>query len=64
MTMPITPQDLDRLAAVLDANRGKPVSDSNIAKLAAKMQANAVRDAEELKMLTPTFELMNERFTI
>lgn len=64
MTKPNTPQDFTRLASILDDNRGNPVSDSDVRKLAAKMQSNAVRDAEELKRLTPTDELLNRRMTL
>lgn len=60
----LTTPDFTALASILDANRGKPVSDSNTRKLAAKMHGNAVRDAEELKRLTPTDELMNRRTTL
>ncbi len=60
------PKELDfaYLAAILDINRGKTLSDSDVAKLATKMQSNAVRDAEDTNRLTPTDELMNKRFTI
>jgi hypothetical protein len=60
------PKELDfaYLATILDLNRDKPVTVADVAKLAAMMQSNAMRDAEELKRLTPTDEQMNGRFTI
>ena len=60
----LTTPDFTALAAILDANRGKPVSDSDVRKLATKMQGNAVRDAKEMKRMTPTDDLMKRRTTL